>query len=82
LCCFGQAQYKVVSKKDEYAQEYLYNASKEEGALKQGQRYWARFALQQIQSKLCEVEMKHLLEGDNENTLSNIEVGALLLVGS
>lgn len=61
-------------------QEYLYNASREDGPLKEGQRYWASFALLQIQSKLCQEGMQRLLQQDADGNPASIESGALLLV--
>ena len=63
------------------AQDYLRAAQQEGGCLKEGQRYWASFALARVQSALCERQMRELLEGDSAEH-APIESGALLLVSS
>ena len=66
---------------DGMAQDYLRAAQREEGCLKEGQRYWASFALARVQSALCERQMRKLLQGDAAEH-APIESGALLLVSS
>ena len=61
------------------AQDYLRAAQQEEGSLKEGQRYWASFALTRVQSAICERQMRELLEDDNAEH-APIESGVLLLV--
>jgi hypothetical protein len=61
-------------------QELLYAASREGGPMKEGQRYWAGFAVLQIQSQLCQAQMKHILQQHAKGNPAAIESGALLLV--
>ncbi len=48
--------------------------------MKEGQRYWATFALRHIQSFLCAEKMQELLATDTEDNNVHLEQGALLLV--
>lgn len=48
--------------------------------MKEGQRYWATFALRHIQSFLCAQKMQDLLTMDTEENAVHVERGALLLV--
>lgn len=61
-------------------QDFLHAASQAEGPLKEGQRYWARFALCRIQSWLSAEKMQEILAAETDDNFLHLERGALLLV--
>ena len=62
------------------AQDFLCAAQREQGSLKQGQRYWAAFALGRVQAMLAMRAMRQLLQDADDGVEVPIEAGALLLV--
>ncbi len=61
-------------------QDFLCSAQREPGPLKEGQRYWAAFALERVQALLAVRAMRRLLDDADHGADVPIESGALLLV--